>query len=100
MSPNEFRNAGRDGDDVFLCEYEYDNQFETFRRISDMEMDGHTSSDDLEDEVYEAKEDADSEDDALDQGRKKLYSRIQGDSPLKPCTPSKAAVGHLFMLHF
>ena len=92
MSPAEFRDAGKDGDDVFLCEYEYDNQFETFRRISDMDVDGQTSSDDFEDEVYECLEDVASEEDELDQGKKKLYSRAQGQSPFKPCTPSKAAV--------
>lgn len=37
MTPKEFSSAGNEGDDVFLCEYEYDIQFHNFKRIAETE---------------------------------------------------------------
>ncbi|KAL0435415.1 UNVERIFIED_CONTAM: Origin of replication complex subunit [Sesamum radiatum] len=37
MSPKEFSKAGNDGDDVFLCEYEYDIQWHSFKRIAEID---------------------------------------------------------------
>lgn len=37
MSPKEFANAGNEGDDVFLCEYEYDIQWHNFKRIAEID---------------------------------------------------------------
>lgn len=37
MNPKEFVNAGNDGDDVFLCEYEYDIQWHNFKRIAEID---------------------------------------------------------------
>lgn len=35
MSPKEFAKATDEGDDVFLCEYEYDTHWHSFKRIAD-----------------------------------------------------------------
>ncbi|CAN0902122.1 Origin of replication complex subunit 1A [Linum grandiflorum] len=53
MDPKEYAKA-KEGDDVFICEYEYDIRWNTFKRIAAM-------NDDDDDE--EAGEDADSDDD-------------------------------------
>lgn len=37
MTPKEFSKANNDGDDVFLCEYEYDIQWHSFKRIADID---------------------------------------------------------------
>ncbi|CAH9128622.1 unnamed protein product [Cuscuta epithymum] len=37
MTPNEFSKARDEGDDVFLCEYEYDVQWYSFKRIADID---------------------------------------------------------------
>ncbi|KAL4198318.1 hypothetical protein AMTRI_Chr03g139580 [Amborella trichopoda] len=47
MTPKEFSKSSNDGDDVFLCEYEYDVQWHTFKRIADIDNDeeSHTDGD-------------------------------------------------------
>lgn len=42
MNPKEFAKADNEGDDVFLCEYEYDVQWHSFKRLA--EIDGHDVS--------------------------------------------------------
>lgn len=44
LSPKEFVNAGNDGDDVFLCEYEYDIQWHNFKRIAEIDNDEDVST--------------------------------------------------------
>lgn len=38
-SPKEFSKANNEGDDVYLCEYEYDVQWHTFKRMEDVHDD-------------------------------------------------------------
>ncbi|XP_051118440.1 origin of replication complex subunit 1-like [Andrographis paniculata] len=37
MSPKEYSNASNEGDDVFLCEYEYDVKWHNFKRIAEID---------------------------------------------------------------
>lgn len=37
MTPQEFSNAGNEGDDVFLCEYEYDVLWHNYKRIAEID---------------------------------------------------------------
>ncbi|KAL3838204.1 hypothetical protein ACJIZ3_022795 [Penstemon smallii] len=37
MSPKEFSKASNEGDDVFLCEYEYDIHYYSFKRIAEID---------------------------------------------------------------
>ncbi|KAG8389011.1 hypothetical protein BUALT_Bualt02G0185000 [Buddleja alternifolia] len=49
MTPKEFSNAGNEGDDVFLCEYEYDIHWHSFKRIAEIdnnEEDGEEADND------------------------------------------------------
>ncbi|KAF8077349.1 hypothetical protein N665_1044s0009 [Sinapis alba] len=46
-SPKEFAKASNDGDDVFLCEYEYDVHWHSFKRLAEL-VDGDCESDDHE----------------------------------------------------
>ncbi|KAI5064911.1 hypothetical protein GOP47_0019606 [Adiantum capillus-veneris] len=96
MGPTEFRNSGRDGDDVFLCEYAYDPQFETFKRISDDDENGQASSDEPEDSQTEIEEDHESDSDSHDDN-KRSSQKLLGSSK-KSSPPTRAANvrgGHL-----
>ena len=37
MNPKEFSEANNEGDDVFLCEYEYDVHRHSFKRLADID---------------------------------------------------------------
>lgn len=43
MSPREYANAADGGDDVFLCEYEYEVQWHSFKRIAEIDNDENVS---------------------------------------------------------
>ncbi|KAL6997709.1 Origin of replication complex subunit 1B [Sarracenia purpurea var. burkii] len=49
MNPKEFSNAKNEGDDVFLCEYEYDIHWHSFKRLAEIdsgEEDGEEADND------------------------------------------------------
>lgn len=35
MNPRDFSHASNEGDDVFLCEYEYDINWHSFKRLAE-----------------------------------------------------------------
>lgn len=37
MSPNNYKEASNEGDDVFYCEYEYDIHWHNFKRLTDID---------------------------------------------------------------
>ena len=37
MSPKEFTKANNEGDDIFLCEYEYDIHWHSFKRLAEID---------------------------------------------------------------
>lgn len=39
-NPKEFSKASNEGDDVFLCEYEYDIHWHSFKRIAEIDNEG------------------------------------------------------------
>ncbi|KAH6761969.1 origin recognition complex 1 [Perilla frutescens var. hirtella] len=84
MSPQEFVNAGNGGDDVFLCEYEYDIQWHNFKRIAEIdnkEDDGEGAGDD--DDWNSCDEfNSDSEEDAEREDEKK--NRLSQASVTRP----------------
>lgn len=51
MNPTEFGKASNEGDDVFLCEYEYDTRWHSFKRLAEI--------DNGEEDVEEAANDED-----------------------------------------
>ncbi|XP_009114605.1 origin of replication complex subunit 1B [Brassica rapa] len=63
-SPKEFAKASNDGDDVFLCEYEYDVHWHSFKRLAEL-ADGDCESDDHE-WMKEEEEVGDSDDEEME----------------------------------
>ncbi|OMO78005.1 hypothetical protein COLO4_24890 [Corchorus olitorius] len=65
MSPKEYAKANNEGDDVFLCEYEYDIHWHSFKRLAEIdndEADGeHADSDEDWNSCKEADSDTDEE---------------------------------------
>lgn len=44
LPPKEFEKAINEGDDVFLCEYEYDVRWHSFKRLSEIDNAEEVSS--------------------------------------------------------
>ncbi|KAK6925639.1 Zinc finger, PHD-finger [Dillenia turbinata] len=81
MNPKEFSKASSDGDDVFLCEYEYDIHWHSFKRlteIDDGEEDEKKAEKD-EDWKYCKESDSDTEDD-MDYEEEKMMHFVCGPS--------------------
>ncbi|GAB4856046.1 Origin of replication complex subunit 1B [Ancistrocladus abbreviatus] len=66
MSPKEFAKACNEGDDVFLCEYEYDIHWHSFKRLADIDDKEENDNEDRSDEDWKGGEESESdvEDDA------------------------------------
>lgn len=43
MSPKEYMKANNEGDDVFMCEYEYDIHWHSFKRLAEIENEEEVS---------------------------------------------------------
>lgn len=72
-SPKEFAKASNDGDDVFLCEYEYDVHWHSFKRLAEL-VDGDCESDDdheWKEEEEEVGDDSDEEMEGEDDSKSK-----------------------------
>ncbi|KAL5719567.1 Origin of replication complex subunit 1B [Ranunculus cassubicifolius] len=65
MNPKEFSKATNEGDDVFLCEYEYDVHWHSFKRLAeiDNEEEVHAESDSDDEWVSYKNSDIDTDDD-------------------------------------
>ncbi|CAA7054406.1 unnamed protein product [Microthlaspi erraticum] len=65
-SPEEFSKASNDGDDVFLCEYEYDVHWHSFKRLAEL-ADGDAESDhEWNNSRKEEEEEADDSDEEME----------------------------------
>ncbi|EPS68518.1 hypothetical protein M569_06243, partial [Genlisea aurea] len=83
LSPAEFSNASNDGDDVFLCEYEYDVHWHNFKRIADLENDVENGEGgNIDDDWNACDDDADSisEDEEFDDEMKTRSSSLSRSS--------------------
>ncbi|KAM7528936.1 hypothetical protein LguiB_032346 [Lonicera macranthoides] len=60
MNPKEFTKANNEGDDVFLCEYEYDVHWHSFKRIAELDNGEEDSEEADSDEDWNACKDSDS----------------------------------------
>lgn len=80
MSPKEFTNANNEGDDVFLCEYEYDIHWHSFKRLAEIANDDEDdNSDDSDQDWVSAKEpESESEEDTdfEEEHEKRRLSRL------------------------
>ncbi|GKV22250.1 hypothetical protein SLEP1_g32132 [Rubroshorea leprosula] len=53
-NPKEYAKANNEGDDIFLCEYEYDIHWNSFKRLADFDNDEEGSVDDESDEDWDS----------------------------------------------
>ncbi|KAI3891080.1 hypothetical protein MKW98_007385 [Papaver atlanticum] len=84
MNCKEFSEANNEGDDVFLCEYEYDIQWRSFKRLADIDNEEIDSISDPEENLKSA--------------RKKLKFSASGQSPGHGFA-ANAQGGNFFGLH-
>ncbi|KAL5984373.1 Origin recognition complex, subunit 1 [Asimina triloba] len=68
MNPKEFSKASNEGDDVFLCEYEYDVKWHSFKRLADLdkeendrEVDSDGGKDSSKDSGYDTEKESEYE---------------------------------------
>ncbi|KAL2557223.1 Origin of replication complex subunit 1A [Forsythia ovata] len=93
MNPKEFARAGNDGDDVFLCEYEYDMRWHSFKRIAEIdnyEEDGEEDWNSCEDSDPDTEEDLEYEEEIK-------RSSLTGPSPTHPLA-ANSRKGRIFGL--
>ncbi|CAN6469548.1 unnamed protein product [Victoria cruziana] len=62
MDPIEFSKANNEGDDVFLCEYEYDVQWQAFKRISETDNPEEVEKGQNSGDEWDSSEDFESDD--------------------------------------
>ncbi|GAB2287037.1 Origin of replication complex subunit 1B [Dionaea muscipula] len=81
MSPKAFANASNEGDDVFLCEYEYDIHCHSFKRRADIDDKEQDDNENKSDGDWNSASDSESdveEDTDIEEERKK--SKLSGQS--------------------
>ncbi|OVA02359.1 Bromo adjacent homology (BAH) domain [Macleaya cordata] len=82
MNCKEFSEANNEGDDVFLCEYEYDIHRHSFKRIAEIDGAEEDDGEAGKDVDWESCSDSDSDTgDNLKDARKKLDFSSSGQSP-------------------
>ncbi|XP_076934868.1 origin of replication complex subunit 1A-like [Bidens hawaiensis] len=86
MSPNEYAKAENEGDDVFLCEYEYDVNWHSFKRIAEIDNDEDEDEDATHDDDWSGdEEDSDAElsDDMEYEEEEDRYTAARGSTPAR-----------------
>lgn len=63
MTPKEYAKASNEGDDVFLCEYEYDIQWHSFKRLADIDNERENDEETDSDEDWNLDKEPDSDTD-------------------------------------
>ncbi|KAI3863961.1 hypothetical protein MKW98_031553 [Papaver atlanticum] len=82
MNCKEFSEANNEGDDVFLCEYEYDIQRQSFKRLADIDNEEEDDKEAVKDEDWESCSDSISDpEENLKSARKQLNFSASGQSP-------------------
>nr|XP_043634441.1 origin of replication complex subunit 1A-like [Erigeron canadensis] len=83
MTPNEYAKAGNEGDDVFLCEYEYDVKYHSFKRIADIDHNEEDEEEAEHDEDWSCDEDSDfeSDDDDIEYEKEEKFKSMLGSTP-------------------
>ncbi|RZC52148.1 hypothetical protein C5167_020574, partial [Papaver somniferum] len=81
MNCKEFSEANNEGDDVFLCEYEYDIQRQSFKRLADIDNEEEDDKEAVKDEDWESCSDSISDpEENLKSARKRLNFSASGQS--------------------
>ncbi|KAM3394185.1 origin of replication complex subunit 1A [Capsicum galapagoense] len=85
MYPKEFEKARNEGDDVFLCEYEYDIHWHSFKRISEIEDNDVDDNEAENDADWNYCEDPDTDvDDGLEYEWENQSNALARPSPAHP----------------
>ncbi|XP_055827820.1 origin of replication complex subunit 1A-like [Solanum dulcamara] len=85
LYPKEFEKARNDGDDVFLCEYEYDIHWHSFKRISEIEDNAEDDDEAENDGDWNSCEDPDSDvEDDVEYERENQSNLLTRPSPAHP----------------
>lgn len=63
MNPKEYAKADYDGDDVFICEYEYDIHWHSFKRLAEIDNGEEDGEEDDSDDDWKLCKDSDSDTD-------------------------------------
>ncbi|KAL8210453.1 hypothetical protein R6Q57_004890 [Mikania cordata] len=98
MTPNEYAKAENEGDDVFLCEYEYDVNWHSFKRIA--EIDNHENEDEEadNDKNWSCDEDSDSDSsEDMEYEKEDRYKSIPRSTPAHEVA-ANSRKGHIFGL--
>ncbi|KAI3888134.1 hypothetical protein MKX03_037545 [Papaver bracteatum] len=99
MNCKEFSEANNEGDDVFLCEYEYDFQRQSFKRLADIDIEEEDDKEAVKDEDWESCSDSISDpEENLKSARKKLNFSASGQSSSHGFA-ANAQGGKFFGLH-
>ncbi|KAK9273264.1 hypothetical protein L1049_018071 [Liquidambar formosana] len=82
MNPKEFSKANNEGDDVFLCEYEYDIHWHSFKRLAEID-DGEEDGEEADsDEDWNSCKDSDSDsEEDMEYEEKNVTNSLTGPSP-------------------
>nr|GFA66776.1 origin of replication complex subunit 1A-like [Tanacetum cinerariifolium] len=82
MTPNEYAKAVNEGDDVFLCEYEYDVKYHSFKRIAEIDNNDEDDGEAEHDEDWSCNEDSESEsDDDIEYEKEDKLKSLHGSTP-------------------
>ncbi|KAK6119795.1 hypothetical protein DH2020_046464 [Rehmannia glutinosa] len=84
MTPKEFSVASNEGDDVFLCEYEYDIKWHSFKRLADIDNNDDGEGDDSDDDDWNSCDESDSVSE----------EEIEYDDETKISSLSQASIAH------
>ncbi|PSS14538.1 Origin of replication complex subunit 1B like, partial [Actinidia chinensis var. chinensis] len=85
MNPKEFGSAKNEGDDVFLCEYEYDIHWHSFKRLAEIDNDEEDGEEADSDEDWKSCQDSDSDAEEVEyeeENRNRLFTGLSKVSQL------------------
>ncbi|KAJ0550927.1 putative chromatin regulator PHD family [Helianthus annuus] len=101
MTPNEYAKAENEGDDVFLCEYEYDVNWHSFKRIAEIDNNNDEDADEEapHDDDWSCDEDSDSElSDDMEYEEEDRYNKPAPGSTPAHEVAANSRKGHTFGL--
>ncbi|GJU53727.1 origin of replication complex subunit 1A-like protein [Tanacetum coccineum] len=98
MTPNEYAKAVNEGDDVFLCEYEYDVKYHSFKRIAEIDNNEEDDGEAEHDEDWSCNEDSESEsDDDIEYEKEDKLKSLNGSTPAR-AVAANSRMGRTFGL--
>lgn len=97
-SPKEYANSNDQGDDVFLCEYEYDIHWHSFKRLAEFDKEEEDGLEDDSDEDWISRNEAYSETDEDMDFEEERVKNLQSRSSMAHICAANSRRGHFFGL--